>query len=111
MSPAMRWEKNFMGSLKYLDKLDKIYIQKNVEEMKMYFKARLALKSIRYLDQECNDFYLETRLDRTSKFAERHDKEQDAVFFEMISNSSLTAAMDQAYLDYYYDVVNNTAGA
>lgn len=94
---------NISGDLVYLDKLENIYVQKNVDEMKLYFKARLALKSIRYLDKESNEFYLNSELDRSNPFSERHDNEQDADFFGMISKSILSAAMDQAYIDYYYD--------
>ncbi|MBO4450073.1 MAG: hypothetical protein J5777_05775 [Clostridiales bacterium] len=94
---------NITGDLIYLDKLENIYVQKNVEDIKLYFKARLALKSIRYLDKESNEFFLNSELDRSNQFAERHDNEQDADFFNMISKSILSAAMDQAYVDYYYD--------
>ncbi len=94
---------NISGDINYLDKLDEIYVQKNVEDMKLYFKARLAIRSIRYLDKESNEFFLNSELDRSNKFAERHDKDQDTVFFSMIASSALSAAMDQAYIDYYYD--------
>ena len=94
---------HYMGELSYIDKLEKFYTQKNVEDMKAYFKARLVLESIRYLDKEAYDFYMDTNLDRTNKFAQRIDRDPDLTFFLMLGKTVLTAAVDQMYLDYYYD--------
>lgn len=93
----------FMGELDYFDELEKIYVQKNVEEMKAYFKVRLALKSMYYLDTETFDFFFDTEVDRTNKYDKRINREQDYYFFHLVGDSPLSAAMDQAYLDYYLD--------
>lgn len=92
-----------MGELSYLDKLENIYTQDNVEGMKAFFKVRLAMEAIFYLDAGCYDAYKNSKLDRSNKFAERVDLDSDYSFFWLISQTSLTAAMDQAYLDYYFD--------
>ena len=92
-----------MGSLTYLDKLETIYKQKNVEDMKSYFKARLVLQSIRYLDKEAFDFYKDSSLDRTNPFAQRIDRDSEMLFFSMLTSTTLSAALDQAYVDYYYN--------
>lgn len=94
---------NFMGFLSYLDKLEEIYVQKNVEDMKAYFKARLVLESITYLDKDAYDFYKDSNLDRTNPFAQRIDRDQDMQFFSMLTSTTLSAALDQAYVDYYYN--------
>lgn len=94
---------NFMGELGYLEKLGSIYNQKNVEDMKAFFKVRLALNSIFYLDTEAFDYYLNNDIDRTNKFAMRSRREQDYYFFYLLSQTAMTAAVDQAYLDYYFD--------
>ena len=94
---------NFMGEFKFLEKLESIYKQNNVEDMKAYFKVALALKSILILDTDAFNFYQDSNLDRTNKFAQRIDREQDFYFFYLIGQTSLTAAVDQAYIDYYYD--------
>ncbi|MBR6488570.1 MAG: M13 family metallopeptidase [Clostridiales bacterium] len=94
---------NFMGELDFFDGLESIYVQKNVEDIKAYFKARLALESILYLDKGAFDFYFDSEVDRTNKYDERINREQDFYFFRIIENTALTAAVDQAYLDYYFD--------
>ena len=93
----------YMGYLNYLDNLDKIYKQNNVEDMKAYFKARLALESLYYLDAGAFDCALDAGVDRTDPFSEREEVDTELMFFQYIQESPLTAAMDQAYLDYYYD--------
>ena len=94
---------NIMGELNYLDGLDFVYNKGNVEDMKAYFKVRLVLESFPYLDAGAFDCYKDSGLDRTSQFAERIDKAPDYSYFYLIRDTSLTAAMDQAYLDYYYN--------
>ncbi len=94
---------NFMGEFAFLDKLESIYRQNNVEDMKAYFKAALALKSILILDTDAYNFYQDSNLDRTNQFAKRIDREQDYYFFYLLGQTPLTAAVDQAYIDYYYD--------
>ncbi len=94
---------HFMGELSYLDKLETLYTQNNVEDMKAYFKARLAIESIRYLDKEAYDFYMDTNVDRSNQFAQRIDRDPDLTFFSMLNSTALTAAVDQMYLDYYFD--------
>ncbi|MBR3247036.1 MAG: hypothetical protein IKG03_01405 [Clostridiales bacterium] len=93
----------FSGYTVYVDNLEKIYTQKNVEDMKAYFKVRLALESILYLDGGAYRCFLESKIDRTNPFAELATKDPDYSFFYLIQQSSLTAAMDQAYLDYYFN--------
>ena len=94
---------HYMGEISYLDKIERLYKENNVSDMKAYFKARLAIKSIRYLDREADDFYMDNSLDRTNRFAKRIDSDPDFNFFDMLKNTVLTAAVDQAYLDYYYN--------
>ena len=94
---------DFIGAFHYLDALDSVYTEKNVDKIKAYFKMRLCLDSIRYLDSEAFDCYLETNLDKTNPFEERYDKSMDEYFFLAVRDTSLTAAMDQVYLDHYYD--------
>lgn len=93
----------FMGEISYLDKIESLYKQQNVSDMKAYFKAILALRSIRYLDREADDFYMDNSLDRTNRFSKRIDRDRDYLFFDMLRNTVLTAAVDQAYIDYYYN--------
>lgn len=93
----------FMGEISYLDKIEGLYKEQNVADMKAYFKAVLALRSIRYLDREADDFYNDNNLDRTNRFAKRIDRDPDFMFFDMLRNTVLTAAVDQAYIDYYYN--------
>ena len=94
---------HIMGELPYIDRLENIYKQSNVEDMKAYFRARLALESIRYLDREAYDFYMDTNLDRTNQFAQRIDRDPDLLFFSMLNKTALTAAVDQMYIDYFFD--------
>ena len=94
---------HIMGELSYIDRLENIYKQSNVEDMKAYFRARLALESIRYLDREAYDFYMDTNLDRTNQFAQRIDRDPDLIFFLMLNKTALTAAVDQMYIDYFFD--------
>ena len=93
----------FCGGFEYVDNLENIYVQKNVEEMKAYFKVRLALEAIKYLDAGSYDCFRDSKVDRSNPFAERTERDPDWSFFYVIKESSLTAAMDQAYIDYYYD--------
>lgn len=94
---------HFMGDLSYLDKLETLYTGDNVDDMKAYFKARLALESLRYLDKDSYDFYMDSSVDRANQFAQRVDKDPDLVFFSMLNSNALTAAVDQMYLDQYFD--------
>jgi len=94
---------HFMGEISYLDKIESLYKEQNVSDMKAYFKAILALRSIRYLDREANEFYLDNSLDRANRFSKRIDLDPDFLFFDMLRNTVLTAAVDQAYIDYYYN--------
>ena len=94
---------NYMGEMSFLSRLDTIYNQNNVGNMKDYFKARLMLESIRYLDKEAFEFDEDSNVDRSDKFAERVNRDKDFYFFRQIEKTPLTAAIDQAYLDCYYD--------
>ena len=94
---------NFMGFISYLDNLETIYKQDNVEDMKSYFKARLALDSILYLDKDAYDFSVDKGVDRTNPFAKRIDRDPELLFFAVITKTTLSAALDQAYIDYYYN--------
>lgn len=94
---------HFMGFYTYLDNLEKIYKQKNVEDMKAYFKARFAIESLYYLDAGAFDCAREAEVDRSDPFSSRKEYDPERMFFNYVQNSPLTAAMDQAYLDYYYD--------
>ena len=93
----------FCGQLPFVDHIESVYTQSNVEAMKSYFKMQLALKSIRFLDAGAYDCYRNSSLDRTNPYAERIDKDPDYNFFDIIHESPLNAAMDQAYIDYYFD--------
>ena len=93
----------FMGNLNYLDGLDYIYNQGNVEDMKAYFKVRLALEALPYLDAGAYDCYKDSALDRTNPFSERIDKDPDYCYFYLMRDTVLTAAMDQVYLDHYFN--------
>ena len=94
---------HFMGEVSYLDKIEGLYKDSNVADMKAYFKAYLTLRAIRYLDREADDFYKDNILDRTNRFASRVDRDPDYMFFDMLRTTVLTAAVDQAYIDYYYN--------
>ena len=91
------------GEINYIDKLETVYTEKNLEGIKSYFKVRLALGSMYVLDRETYDFYKESSLDKSNPFAERVDRNMNYLSFYLIGQSSLSGAMDQAYLDYYYD--------
>ena len=101
--PVLKNYHNFMGEISYIDKLENFYKPKNVEDMKAYFKARLALESIRYLDKQAYEYYMDSNLDRTNQFAQRIDRDPDLVFFSMLNKNVLTAAVDQMYIDYCFD--------
>ena len=103
---------HYFGYTTYLKNLRNIYTQKNVEDMKSYFKALLALKSIAYLDKDAYDCSLDSAVDRTDSFSERRTINPEEEFFECIRKTPLTAAIDQAYLDKYYDesVYNEVSG-
>ena len=92
-----------MGLIKYVDNLENIYKQSNVEDMKAYFKVRLALDSMLYLDKDAYEYYFDSKVDRTNPFALRTQNDQDYYFFQMLGQTSMTAAVDQAYIDYYFD--------
>ena len=98
MDKSEHWD----GEFSYLSNLQNIYTEKNVEEMKQYFKFQLVLNSAPYLDREAWDLYLDTSLDRTNPFAERTDKSNDYYTFYQIGQTPLSAAFDQAYLDEYF---------
>ena len=91
------------GEFPYLGQLEKIYTQDNVAIMKSYFKVRLALESLCYLDSGCYDILKDSAIDRSDMCSERIDEDPDYYFFKQVQETSLTAAMDQAYLDYYFD--------
>ena len=95
--------KNYSGALVYLDELETIYTENNVEDIKSYFKLRLCEKAIRYLDSDSFDVLRNTAMDKTNPFEERHDKDPEWYFYEILKESFLGGAMDQAYIDYYYD--------
>lgn len=94
---------HFMGEFSYLDKLENVYKQKNVEDMKAYFKVRLALDSILYLDAGAYNCYMDSNLDRSNPYDERIDKDPDFNFFDLLSKTPLTAAIDQVYIDNYFN--------
>lgn len=91
------------GELSYLDKLEDLYVPQNIDDMKAYFKVRLALGSMRFLDRDAYEYYLETELDRTCPFSENKERASDFIFFSVISETPLSAAIDQLYLDRYFD--------
>lgn len=93
----------FSGFFTYVDNLESVYTPGNVEDMKAYFKVRLALKSIHYLDRGAYDCFMDSNVDRTNSFAERSKRDGEWAFFYLARESSLTAAVDQVYLDYYFD--------
>ena len=95
--------KNYSGALVYLDKLETIYTENNVEDIKSYFKLHLCEKAIKYLDSDAFDVLRNTSMDKTNPFEERIDKDKEWYFFEILKSSYLGGAMDQAYIDYYFD--------
>lgn len=96
-------EKNYTGDYKYLKGIGRLYTEKNVEAMKAYFKYRLINQSMYYLDKESMDKYRELYQDITNQFSEVVDRYPDRAEFLIISETPLKAAMDQAYLDTYFD--------
>ena len=94
---------HFNGDYTYISNLGSVYTQKNIDGIKAYFKVRLALESINYLDSGCHNVFMDSDIDRADMFAEHIDEDPDCYFFTLIQKTSLSAAMDQAYLDYYFD--------
>jgi len=87
----------------YLRGLSGICTEKNLEEIKAYFKTFLMWKSMRYLDHECFLKEKEIKLDRTNPYAEVVETAMDTYFNREVRYSPLAALRDQIYLDRFYD--------
>ena len=94
---------SFCGSLTYLDGLKKVYTEENLEDMKAFFKVRLSLKAMKYLDLEAFDHFRVSGVDRTDANDKAKERTTDFQFFREIKDTPLTAAMDQVFIDRYYD--------
>ena len=86
----------------YLKGLSGICTEKNLEEIKAYFKVYLMWKSMRYLDHECFLKEKEIKLDRTNPYDEVVETPMDTYFNREVLNSPLSALRDQIYLDRFY---------
>ena len=93
----------YYGDLKYLSGLSGIYDDAHVEGMKAYFKVNLALDSRSFLDWDTYEYCAETEFDKSNPFYESSVTYMDRYLFVYLQRSFLSGAMDQAYLDAYYD--------
>ncbi|MCR5544279.1 MAG: M13 family metallopeptidase [Eubacterium sp.] len=93
----------FTGELSYLGYLKDIYKEENVLDIKSYFIMRLCLDSMQFLDSGAFDCLMETNLDLTNPYEERIEKDQEYYFDLALKKSNLSAALDQAYIEYYFN--------
>ncbi|MCR4558046.1 MAG: M13 family metallopeptidase [Saccharofermentans sp.] len=93
----------YNADLIYLKGLDSVFTAKNLEGIKAYFKVRLMMNSLPLLDEESFTLYRENMVDRMNPFGSVSEGRPDRYLFHILGNSCLNAAMDQAYLDEYYD--------
>ncbi len=93
----------YYGDYKYLSGLSGIYDDAHVEGMKAYFKVNLALDSGSFLDWDTYEYCSETEFDKSNPFYESSYTYMDRYLFVYLQRSFLNGAMDQAYLDAYYD--------
>ena len=94
---------NYTGDFKYLEGLDSVFTSNNIEGMKAYFKVWLILNSMLLLDTEAFDYVQELELDKSNPYAEVDVSYKDRYLFRTIQKSALSGAMDQEYLDRYFD--------
>ena len=87
----------------YLKGLSGICVEKNLEDIKAYFKAILMCKSMRFLDHECYLKEKEIKLDRTNPYDEVVEASMDRLFNYDVLHSPMSALRDQIYLDRFYD--------
>ncbi|WP_034449252.1 M13 family metallopeptidase [Butyrivibrio sp. AE2032] len=93
----------YHADLDYLSGLDSVFTEKNLEGIKAYFKVRLMVNSLCLLDEETFTFYREMQVDRMNPFGEISEGRQDRYLFHVLGECSLNGAMEQAYLDEYFD--------
>ena len=94
---------NYTGDLSFLKGLDRVLRSENIEGIKAYFKVQLITKSLLLLDTDTFDYSQKAALNKDNPFAEVSVSYKDRYLFHTIQGSPLSAAMDQAYLDAYYD--------
>ena len=93
----------YYGDYKYLSGLSGIYDDEHIEGMKAYFKVNLALDCEAFLDWDTYEYCMDTAFDRSNPFYEASYTYMDRYLFVHLQRSFLSGAMDQAYLDAYYD--------
>lgn len=94
---------NYTGDMDYLKGLDSVFTDDNIEGIKSYFKVQLVVNSALLLDTDIFDYGQEAELDRTNPFIDVDVSYPDRYLFRTIQKSPLCGAMEQAYLDAYYD--------
>lgn len=94
---------NYTGDLKYLEGLGSVFTSNNIEGMKAYFKVMLILNSMLLLDTETFDYSQEAELDKSNPFAVVDVSYKDRYLFNTIQKSGLSGAMEQEYIDRYFD--------
>lgn len=93
----------YHGDYKYIKGLSDIYDDAHVEGIKAFLKINLALDSRTYLDWDTFEYCVNAESDRSNPFYETSYTYMDRYLFVFIQRSFLNGAMDQAYLDAYYD--------
>ena len=94
---------NYTGDLTYLDGIDSIFTEDNLSGIKAYFKVCLILNSLQLLDKDTFDQTEILKLDPTNPYATVSVAAPDRYLFKTIRTSPLCGAMEQAYLDRYFD--------
>ena len=95
--------KNYCGDYDYLSKIDSFLTEDNLDSIKAYFKVNTVLEAQRYLTEDIFDYRYEIAVDKTNPFDEVNRSTPNRLLFYTIQKSSLKAAMDQVFLDAYYD--------
>ena len=94
---------NYTGDMDFIEGLDSVFTDSNIEGIKSYFKVQLVVNSARLLDTDIFDYGQEAELDRTNPYITVDVSYPDRYLFRTIQISPLCGAMEQAYLDEYYD--------
>lgn len=93
----------YHGDYKYIEGLSGIYDDVHVEGLKAFFKVKLAIDARSLLDWDTFEYCIDSEFDKSNPYYETSFSYMDKYLFVFIQSCFLSGAMDQAYLDAYYD--------
>ena len=86
-----------------LSKLNRIYDQNHLQDLKSFFTVQMLKHGYPMLDRETIDKVFEIGKSKTEDDSgEKEEKTDDQVFYTMVEDCSFKPAMDQLYLEKYF---------